>query len=448
MNPQESRNWFLAKLNHEILENEKLRVTYLGAFFAVAMLDFLVLFWFFPELFNDFIEGGILGLETEVYSGVSRKTFFLFSSVAVNSVIILYALIGRFLVGRNLRLSHRFPLWLKYATLILETSIPTAFLFLIGEVSHPHLVLIVPAVFLYFPFIILSVMRLNPWFSILTGLIAALQYGGLALWFTQLPGAALEIPLLTCFPMHAGKAGILLASGVLAGMVTAKIRTNTQNSLDSLHDRNRILGLFGQHVSPEVVQVLLDQRPGDTVENRHVCVMFLDIRDFTGFSESRTPNEIIDFLNSLFDFMIEIVNRNQGIINKFLGDGFLAVFGAPLTSGQDSRNALHAAFDILEMVEKKIASGEIPDIRIGIGLHSGDVVAGNIGSRRRKEYTVIGDVVNVASRIEGMNKVYHSSLLISETTLQDAPIFKAKAEDIGDIPVKGREKPIRLYKLA
>jgi adenylate cyclase len=150
----------------------------------------------------------------------------------------------------------------------------------------------------------------------------------------------------------------------------------------------------------------------------------LDIRDFTRFSEERRPEEVIDYLNVLYSRFIEIVGRHNGIINKFLGDGFMAVFGAPVSDGRDVSNAVHAALEILDCVEEMNRKGEIAPTRIGMGLHAGSAVTGNVGSDERKEYTIIGDTVNLASRIEQLNKEYGSSLLVTDavySVMKDLP---------------------------
>ena len=177
--------------------------------------------------------------------------------------------------------------------------------------------------------------------------------------------------------------------------------------------------------------------------------MFLDIRDFTSFAEHRHPEEVVEYLESLFGFMIEIVNRHHGIINKFLGDGFMAVFGAPLSEGRDCANALGAALEILARVDEEVAVGNVIPTRVGIGLHAGEAVTGSIGSTLRQEYTVIGDVVNLAARIEQLNKQIGSRLLVSEVVWEEARgAGLAGATPMGHVPVKGREAPTRIYKVA
>jgi len=215
-----------------------------------------------------------------------------------------------------------------------------------------------------------------------------------------------------------------------------------------VEERNRISRTFGEYVSPEVMGKLMDLKPDLRSENKNVCVMFLDIRNFTGFAEKRSPEEVVEYLESLFEFMIEIVNRHHGIINKFLGDGFMAVFGAPLSDGKDCANALKAAQEILARVQQEVEAGTILPTTVGIGLHAGEAVTGSIGSALRREYTVIGDVVNLAARIEKLNKRFDSQLLISEIVWQAVSTDGGKAVPMGQVEVRGREQAIQIYQVA
>jgi adenylate cyclase len=205
------------------------------------------------------------------------------------------------------------------------------------------------------------------------------------------------------------------------------------------------LQLFGQHVSPAVVNQLLTQPTGITSELRPVCILVLDIRNFTTFAETASPDAVVGYLNYLWTGCVEVVNRNHGIVNKFLGDGFMAVFGAPLVAGNSCENAVRAAHQILDDVERDAATGEIHPTRIGLGLHAGPALIGNVGSAQRREYTVIGDVVNVAFRIEKLNKELSSSLLISES-VQEALATPASVS-CESIQVRGRQDPVRVFKL-
>ena len=146
--------------------------------------------------------------------------------------------------------------------------------------------------------------------------------------------------------------------------------------------------------------------------------------------------------------MIEIVNRQHRINNKFLGDGFMAVFGAPLSDGKDCANAVEAAQEILARVQQEVDAGTILPTTVGIGLHAGEAVTGSIGSTLRREYTVIGDVVNLAARIEKLNKTFHSQLLISEIVWEAINEARRNAVPMGQVQVKGREQSIQVYQVA
>lgn len=179
-----------------------------------------------------------------------------------------------------------------------------------------------------------------------------------------------------------------------------------------------------------------------------VCLMFLDIRDFTKYAEQRTPQEVMSFLNSLFEPMVDSVNGHGGIINKFLGDGFLAMFGAPIEDKQASSHAVAAAREILAKLDDDPLFGGL-SVKVGIGLHAGEAVTGTVGSAQRKEYTLIGDVVNLASRIEQLNKQFGSQLLISEMVWDVLSLDERSGGiELGPVSVKGRERPVHVYQLA
>jgi adenylate cyclase len=189
-------------------------------------------------------------------------------------------------------------------------------------------------------------------------------------------------------------------------------------------------------------------------EIKHVTVMFLDIRGFTTFSENRTPTQVVEYLNTLFGHLISIVNAHDGIVNKFLGDGFMAVFGAPFSTGNDAANAFRAALEMTAKVDELNSSKAIPETRIGIGIHTGIAVTGSVGSDERKEYTIIGDTVNLASRVEQLTKEYAAQMLITEAVYEKISDELEKQERtngcrleaLPPVQVKGRAEPVIVYK--
>jgi class 3 adenylate cyclase len=241
----------------------------------------------------------------------------------------------------------------------------------------------------------------------------------------------------------------------------ANILLEEKNRLE-VENRERVLNMFGQQVSQEIVDELMAEtsettktidelftEPSDTTSKRkYVCVMFLDIREFTALVERKEPEDIIAYQNAVFGFMIEIINKHHGVINQFLGDGYMATFGAPASWGNDCQNAVNAALEIINKVNEKSETEVIPATRIGIGLHAGNVVTGNVGTSLRKQYSITGNTVILASRIEQLNKKYKSQLLISEEVLHNIRLDGINPESLGSVEVKGREKPIHIYKLS
>ena len=243
--------------------------------------------------------------------------------------------------------------------------------------------------------------------------------------------------------------GLVAASGLVLYLALFAIFYQAyRRQRRAIEDRNRVMGVFGQHVSPEVVNRLLSQSFDQDGELREVCLMFLDIRNFTSYTEKSAPAEVVEYLNSLFEFMVDCVNRNQGIVNKFLGDGFMAVFGAPLPDERNCHHALKAAIEILNELARFNARRGGDPTRVGIGLHAGSAITGTIGSAQRREYTIVGDTVNVARRIEEMTKPLSSRLLVSEEVWSRLLTKPRSMTRIGRVRVKGREAPVMLYRVA
>src|ERR1051325_3267541 len=417
----------------ESLKSDRLRVTILIGAIVSALLLVLILV---PIFSNDF--------QTAFHGNFRPFLLAVFIIVGAN---LCYLFFERMAIDRLIRKRQKPFTALKYLSSFVETSIPTAGMIVGGMFLGTIYTLFTPAAFIYPLFISLSALRLNVRLCIFTGAVAGVEYMLLALYLIQSSSNVGVEPILSGVPHHLFKGFLLVLTGVVTGLVTRQIRKRILNSFSVVQERNRISRTFGEYVSPEVMGKLLDLKPDLRSENKNVCVMFLDIRNFTGFAEKRSPEEVVTYLESLFEFMVEIINRNHGIINKFLGDGFMAVFGAPLSDGNDCANAVRSAQEILAKIREEEERGTILPTTVGIGLHSGQAVTGSIGSALRKEYTVIGDVVNLAARIEKLNKRFGSQLLISEM-VSKAVGNVAGAISKGTVTVRGREEGIEIYQLA
>jgi len=216
-------------------------------------------------------------------------------------------------------------------------------------------------------------------------------------------------------------------------------------------EKAAIQRLFTNYVSPEVVEEIL-RRGGDydlRGEKRVVTTFFLDIRGFTALAETHDPNMFIWQLVDFRQEMVDILFNYRGTLNKFLGDGIMGVFGAPLTDSDDAERAVKAGKEMVEMSAKLNSFWKdegMPEMRIGIGMHTGEALVGVMGCHERREYDVIGDVPNTASRIESLNKDFGSSFLITEATYQRVS-HCITCEDMGEVAVRGKEEKIRVYRV-
>lgn len=424
---------FSNTLESEILQSEKIRSKILLASFLIAAAVWTALSFLARKEFDE-------------SSGTIFPFEIIIGTLAFGSV---YELIVLRILEFWRKKEKPLPLIPRFGNALIETSLPGIVLFIfLHHFQSPIVTLNSPIPNLFFIFILLSILRMEFGLSLFTGLVAGVEFMVLGLVYTPAT-APTDFP----YPFFYSKIPVIMrsfifiGSGALAGIVGIRLKNTLRKSYTLLEERNQIVGMFGQYVSPSVVDRLMSQKAETISESREVCVMFLDIRNFTKFSEKKTPTEVITYLNTLFEDMIDIVNRNNGIINKFLGDGFMAVFGAPLSDqGKDVQNAVNASMEIIEKVADLNREGKIPETKIGIGLHSGEAMTGSVGSSQRKEYTIIGDTVNLASRVEQLNKDYGTALLVTEAVYEQIKHY-ISCESLPPVKVKGRESEVQIYRL-
>ncbi|HZC95934.1 MAG TPA: adenylate/guanylate cyclase domain-containing protein [Bradyrhizobium sp.] len=345
-------------------------------------------------------------------------------------------------ISRHLRLDRDLSIYRRYLGALIETSMPTLALALHIDSMGPVAALGFAVPLIYFIFIILSTLRLDFWLSTFTGFVAAAELFGMAMFYHR-AGSADPPPDLY---YHSVRSVVVLICGMLAGAVGVQLRRQFEASILAATARDRITNLFGQHVSPQVVERLMAEGASTDSDIRRVAVMFVDFRSFTAGARTRSPQEVVQRLDGAFAVLVDILDRHGGIVNKFLGDGFLALFGAPFEAHDAAQRAVAAAREMLEANERANKATTWP-LRIGIGIHVGEVVAGNIGSPRRKEYTVIGDTVNFAARLEALNKDFNSQFLIS-AAVHDALGEECRdAKSLGEVPVRGYDRPMTVWQL-
>jgi adenylate cyclase len=217
--------------------------------------------------------------------------------------------------------------------------------------------------------------------------------------------------------------------------------------------RTRFLkNAFGTYVSPEIVKQIARRTEGLKLggEKKELSVLFSDIRDFTYFSERFDSQQTVTFLNHYLSSMSEVIFKHQGTIDKFIGDAIMAVFGAPVPQQNHAEKACRVALGMcenLKSVNEENTKFGFPKIAIGIGINTGDMTVGNIGSNRRFDYTVIGDAVNLGARLEGLTKFFDVQIIVSQYTRESVGNSDLIFRELGNVIVKGKENSVKIYQL-
>ena len=218
-------------------------------------------------------------------------------------------------------------------------------------------------------------------------------------------------------------------------------------SLEKKRLQDQLKEMVRRFATPEVAQDL--QVSGFALGGKRVVasVMFSDIRDFTPLVESQPPEETIDLINTYYTLMFDAISSHGGVVNQMIGDGLMAIFGAPLPLPDHEASAVRAALEMIELVgmfNLERAAAEKPQIRIGIGIASGEMVAGYAGTSRRATYTCMGDTVNLAARLETHTKLAKRSILIDSATRKALP-DRVAVESLGPVEIKGKAAPVEVY---
>jgi adenylate cyclase len=280
-----------------------------------------------------------------------------------------------------------------------------------------------------------------------------------------LVGLLISAALGTWIARGVSKPVLRLAEGarkIGEGDYTHRVRMNQADEIgllaasfnhmsEGLAERDQVRDLLGKVVSPAVAAELLRKDVTLGGEEREVTVLFSDLRNFTAMCEALSPQKILEILNHHFTRMSAIVETHGGVVDKYVGDAMMALFGAPLVNPDDADRAMETALemcDALDELNRQWQAEGRPTIGIGIGIHTDIVVAGNMGSQTRLNYTVIGDGVNLASRLEGLTKTpeYETRIIVSRSTLAKAKgCYRTRR--LGEVAVKGKQKSTEIYAL-
>jgi len=411
-------NTFQHRLNEELLYSERKRALILLIIFVIAMCfrtaDYLL---------------------TDADQTMMPKTFsgiWLFPLTVIFFELISYLYISKMIRDKRTKI----PKYKRFVNTAIEISLPSLVIMVVARQYPSFDILQSPAVMIYFIFIILSTLRLDIVLSLFCGSIASLSYVLISIFiynhFNSVDGA---------------RVFILFFSGIASGLVAKQIRGSINNSLKEAEKRQKVENLFGQQISMEVAEKILENDGKIESRRMNVAIMFIDIRNFTNFAVGKNPEEIVRYQNAFFKIVLDTVTKHNGIVHQFLGDGCMVTFGAPIDLKNPSQNAVFASIILLKAIQDAVKNGDIEETKIGIGIHTGEVVTGNIGNAERQQYSITGSVVILASRIEQLNKQFGSQLLVSEDVMQSISQADLDATSFGSVALKGWHKPISIYKL-
>ena len=334
----------------------------------------------------------------------------------------------------------------KIIQTIVEITIPSfIMMFIMGDLKMLSFI-DTPVMLVYFLLIILSILHLDYRVNIFSGVLAAFQYAIVVYYAFHIIGSISDTKAVVPENSYYIRCVILLLSGGAAAFVSAELKKRIKTALEVQEAKNHVEVLFGQQVSKEVSRAIIEDK--GATKRREATIMFLDIRNFTGFADTHSAEEVVEYQNKCLGPIIDIINIHQGVVFQILGDGLMACFGSPVENILHADMAFQASVNILRQIEKASRDNTIPSTRVGIGLHSGLVITGNIGNEQRKQFSISGSPVIIASRIEQLNKKYDSQLLMSQEVHEKIAPGKTTIAYLGEEILRGIEKPVKVYKAA
>lgn len=420
-----------------LLRAESVRALRFGAFYSMLV-----------------IAGGAATIGAlDLLSGVPARTIFLLQG------FLLVAFLSTAAMHWLCRRAAPPPDGLLKAAVLWLTLLPGLFLLAV-ELEDPAdaaAFYLGPVPWIYFPPLALTGLFFSLRYSTLAGALAGLLQ---LLNFILIQGPLLELSGGTSEMLrnlndvgpNLMRGLLLLSTGIVIGLVGRYSRRLVFQIAEEQSERTRITGLFGQFVSDEVRNRILQEKSALEAERRTGAILFTDIRGFTSLSESMDPESLVRQLNRYFAAMVPVIEARGGVIDKFIGDAIMVTFGTVIPAAKPCSSAYRCALEMQNALRECNLDFEregLPVIRTGIGIHYAEVIQGAIGADTRREYTVMGDGVNVAARLESATRSLKRTILLSEAVwrqLQREQYDGLDAiESLGHARLKGRREPIGLY---
>jgi len=342
-----------------------------------------------------------------------------------------------------MKVGHRSTFRYKFIHTVIEISFPSFIMVLIMRDLRMLSFMDSPVMLVYFLLITLSILHLDFRINIFAGLFAGIQYAFVVYYAFEYVDVLADSRAMVPQNSYYLRSTLLILSGGAAAFVSAELKKRIKSALEFQQAKNQVELIFGQQVSKEISKALIEEK--GATKRHEATIMFLDIRNFTSFADAHSAEEVIEYQNKFLGPIIDIINLHQGVVFQILGDGLMACFGSPVQNTLHADMAFQASINILKQVEIASEKNLIPKTKIGLGLHSGLVIAGNIGNEQRKQFSISGSPVIVASRIEQLNKKYNTQFLISGQVFEKIAPGKTQIDYVGEEPLRGIEKPVAVY---
>ncbi|MEO9482681.1 MAG: adenylate/guanylate cyclase domain-containing protein [Ekhidna sp.] len=408
----------------EIVKTEKRRLEIFIGILFIGLLLLLINMVFFPTTISEtFID------DRSIKLGVYTSAAF---------IVILF--VSRWMVGKIADCEKPLPNWYKYYSVISDSVVPFIWLFFIIKWEGSGIFLDSPLIFVFVPIIIVSALYLNFWISFLNGALIATLYGIVIFWTFDTYDTSTMLPSIVYYT----KAVMFLLAGTCAGLVAKELNKRLTVAIQTQEERDQMESLFSQQVSKEVVQALTEA--GGASFKIKASVLFLDIRNFTQRVQSLSPEDVNAFQNRFFGPIMDCIHKNEGMINQLMGDGLMASFASE--EGDAPESAFNAARDILSRISQMNKSEWNEDIKVGIGIHNGEIIAGNIGNSTRQQFSISGIPVITAARLEQLTKEYNCSWLVSSHFYNEVKHLAKGGSSLGDVKLKGIDQEMEIIKLA
>ncbi len=343
-------------------------------------------------------------------------------------------------IARETAIPYRF----KIVQIFIETSFPSLLYVAVYSMDYSVHYIDLPYFIIYLILIITSVLHLDFKLSVFTGLVAAIEYLLIVIYAFNMD--TLPESGALSFEIYLLRAVLIIVSSVIAGQVAILTRKNIENLLSTQQQHNKLQDIFSQQVSNKIAEKLIAQK-GSLTSKQEATVLFLDIVNFTHFADNHSPEEVISYQNHFFSPVLEIVQSFDGIVNQILGDGLMISFGTPIKDKHHRQKAFEASMAIFKKISTINPQLEY-HTNVRIGIDSGEVIAGNIGNKSRKQFSLVGTTIIKAARLEQLNKELNSQILISKAVYDGLDNnLKSKASPRGFFELKGIQNEVEVFEV-